>query len=72
MGSSFVAMFLIAPHIALINLVFLPILLVVIWYYQKFSSVIYRNMREKLSQLNTKFDFWDDDYSTISPKPGEW
>lgn len=55
-GSSFVAMFLIAPHIAMINLVFLPILIVVIWYYQKFSSVIYRNMREKLSQLNTKLN----------------
>lgn len=55
-GSSFVAMFMIAPEIAVVNLIFLPILLVVIWYYQKFSSVIYRNMREKLSQLNTKLN----------------
>ena len=37
-------------------LIFLPILLVVIWYYQKFSSKLYRSMREKLSQLNTKLN----------------
>ncbi len=30
--------------------------MVVIWYYQKFSSRIYRQMREKLSQLNTKLN----------------
>lgn len=54
--SSFVAMFSINRKIALINLVFLPILLIVIWYYQKFSSQIYRQMREKLSQLNTKLN----------------
>lgn len=55
-GSSFIAMFQISPKIALANLLFLPILLVVIWYYQKFSSRIYRRMREKLSQLNTKLN----------------
>lgn len=54
--ASFLAMFQIDPQIALINLLFLPILLVVIWYYQKFSSRIYRSMREKLSQLNTKLN----------------
>ncbi len=54
--SSFIAMFQISPKIALANLVFLPILLVVIWYYQKYSSRIYRRMREKLSQLNTKLN----------------
>lgn len=37
-------------------MLFLPILLVIIWYYQKFSSRVYRNMREKLSQLNTKLN----------------
>ncbi|MGM0124995.1 ABC transporter ATP-binding protein [Enterococcus sp. AZ194] len=55
-ASSFIAMFQINTKIALWNLVFLPILGVVIWYYQKFSSRIYRNMREKLSQLNTKLN----------------
>ncbi|MGM0217880.1 ABC transporter ATP-binding protein [Enterococcus sp. AZ126] len=54
--SSFIAMFQISGKIALYNLVFLPILLIVIWYYQKFSSRIYRSMREKLSQLNTKLN----------------
>ncbi|ALS00145.1 multidrug ABC transporter ATP-binding protein [Enterococcus silesiacus] len=54
--SSFIAMFQISGKIALYNLIFLPILLIVIWYYQKFSSRIYRSMREKLSQLNTKLN----------------
>lgn len=54
--SSFIAMFQINATIAVINLIFLPILLIVIWYYQKFSSRIYRQMREKLSQLNTKLN----------------
>ncbi|MGG5358944.1 MULTISPECIES: ABC transporter ATP-binding protein [unclassified Enterococcus] len=54
--SSFIAMFQVNPKIALWNLLFLPILGIVIWYYQKFSSRIYRNMREKLSQLNTKLN----------------
>ncbi|MFZ4864663.1 ABC transporter ATP-binding protein [Enterococcus casseliflavus] len=54
--SSFAAMFRINVKIALLNLIFLPILMVVIWYYQKFSSRIYRQMREKLSQLNTKLN----------------
>ncbi len=54
--SSFAAMFQINAKIALINLIFLPILGIVIWYYQQFSSRIYRQMREKLSQLNTKLN----------------
>lgn len=54
--SSFVAMIQINVKITLWTLIFLPILGVVIWYYQKFSSRIYRNMREKLSQLNTKLN----------------
>lgn len=54
--SSFIAMFTLNVKITLICLFFLPILLVVIWYYQKFSSRVYRGMREKLSQLNTKLN----------------
>lgn len=54
--SSFIAMFQINAKIACINLLFLPILLFVIWYYQKYSSKIYRQMRERLSQLNTKLN----------------
>lgn len=54
--SSFFAMFQLSPEISFYCLIFLPILLVVIWYYQKFSSKLYRSMREKLSQLNTKLN----------------
>lgn len=49
-------MFQLSPEISFYCLIFLPILLVVIWYYQKFSSKLYRSMREKLSQLNTKLN----------------
>lgn len=54
--SSFIAMFQINAQIALLLLSFLPILGLIIWYYQRFSSKIYRQMREKLSQLNTKLN----------------
>lgn len=54
--SSFFAMFALDKKIALVCLLFLPLLLVIIWYYQKFSSRIYRHMRERLSQLNTKIN----------------
>lgn len=54
--SSFVAMFQINQQIATGILFFLPILGFVIWYYQRFSSRVYRQMREKLSQLNTKLN----------------
>lgn len=54
--ASFSAMWLINPQLMLICLIFFPILLVIIWYYQKFSSKIYRGMREKLSHLNTKLN----------------
>lgn len=54
--SSFFAMFQINPKIAVAILIFLPVLGFVIWYYQRFSSRVYRQMREKLSQLNTKLN----------------
>ncbi|MHC5217175.1 ABC transporter ATP-binding protein [Enterococcus sp. LJL128] len=54
--SSFVGMLQIDSKIAFCILLFLPVLLAVIAYYQKFSSRIYRNMRERLSQLNTKLN----------------
>lgn len=54
MLSAFVAMFLTDKVIALWLLVFLPFLGVTIWYYQKYSSKVYRQMREKLSVLNNK------------------
>ncbi len=54
--SSFLAMFQIDQQIALTNLIYLPLLLLIIAYYQKFSSKIFRRMRERLSQLNTKLN----------------
>lgn len=54
--ASFLAMFFINVKITLVCLLFLPILLLVIWYYQRYSSKVYRYMREKLSQLNTKLN----------------
>ena len=32
----------------------MPFLILSIWYYQKYSSVVYRRMRERLSELNAK------------------
>ncbi|MDN6126309.1 MAG: ABC transporter ATP-binding protein/permease, partial [Lactiplantibacillus plantarum] len=52
--SSFVAMYLTDAQIALWLLVFMPFLAVTIWYYQRYSSRVYRRMRERLSELNTK------------------
>lgn len=54
MVSAFIAMFFTDKVIALWLLVFLPVLAATIWYYQKYSSVVYRRMRERLSQLNSK------------------
>ncbi len=50
----YIAMFLLNPLLALFALVLLPIVLLVIFLYRKFSSVVYMTMREKLSQLNAK------------------
>lgn len=52
--TSIIAMLLTDWRVALATLVLVPILLFIIWYYQKFSSRVYRRMRERLSELNTK------------------
>lgn len=54
MISSFIAMYLTDHEIALWLLVFMPFLSIAIWYYQRYSSRVYRRMRERLSELNTK------------------
>ncbi|WP_155286649.1 ABC transporter ATP-binding protein [Lacticaseibacillus zhaodongensis] len=54
--SSFVVMLKWAPKVALMVLAFLPILAVAVWYYNHYSSRVYRHMREKLSELNTKLN----------------
>ncbi len=54
--SSFVTMYVVNAKIALMVLAFLPLLLFAIWYYSHYSSKVYRHMREKLSELNTKLN----------------
>ena len=54
--SSFVAMYALDKKIALVNLAFLPLLILIIVTYQRLSSKIYRQMRERLSELNTKLN----------------
>lgn len=54
--SAFAAMYIAKPQIALVTLIFIPILLITTWYYQRFSSKVYRQMREYLSRLNTKLN----------------
>lgn len=54
--SSFVAMYALDKKIALVNLAFLPLLILTIVTYQRLSSKIYRQMRERLSELNTKLN----------------
>ncbi|MFB9768611.1 ABC transporter ATP-binding protein [Lactiplantibacillus modestisalitolerans] len=52
--TSFIAMLLTDQTISLWLLIFMPFLAVTIWYYQRYSSKVYRRMRERLSELNTK------------------
>lgn len=54
MISSFIAMMLADMQIALWLLIFMPFLTVTVWYYQRYSSRVYRRMRERLSLLNAK------------------
>lgn len=53
-ASAFIAMYFTNMKLALIILLFLPIVIVVIIYYQLYSSKIYRQMREYLSEINAK------------------
>lgn len=52
--SSFAAMYATDIKVALWTLALVPFLVLTIWYYQRFSSRVYRRMRERLSELNTK------------------
>ncbi len=56
MGTIFIAMWLLDKDIAKLFLLFLPLMLLMIWVYQRYSTRIYRMMRERLSQLNTKLN----------------
>lgn len=52
--TSFIAMALTDLRVALGTLILVPFLILVIWYYQQYSSRVYRRMRERLSELNTQ------------------
>ena len=50
----FVAMFSLNVKLAIFCLLILPIILLIIHFYRKFSSLFYQDMRERLSQMNAK------------------
>ncbi|GBG94399.1 multidrug ABC transporter ATP-binding and permease protein [Ligilactobacillus salitolerans] len=54
MVTAFIAMYTTDRKIALWLLIFMPFLAITIWYYQRYSSRVYRQMRTKLSLLNNK------------------
>lgn len=51
--SVFVGMYILNPTMSLMFLIFIPIMIILIWYYQAISTTVYRQMRENLSRLNT-------------------
>ncbi|WAA13499.1 ABC transporter ATP-binding protein [Fervidibacillus halotolerans] len=53
---TFIAMFYLDVKLALLCLLFLPVLFWIIKSYRQFSSQFYQTLREKLSQLNTKLN----------------
>lgn len=52
----YVAMFLLNPVLAIFTLFILPLIFFLVTLYRKYSSVIYMQMREKLSELNAKIN----------------
>ncbi|WP_144510045.1 ABC transporter ATP-binding protein [Bacillus sp. FJAT-22090] len=50
----YIAMFIMNVKLALITILLLPILFLIITTYRKHSSVVYQDLRERLSQLNAK------------------
>lgn len=54
--TAFIAMYTTNATAAWIVLLFLPVMLVAIYFYAHYSSRVYRHMREKLSELNAKIN----------------
>lgn len=52
----FFAMWTLDKDITLIFIYFVPVMAGLVWFYQKYSTRVYRMMRERLSQLNTKLN----------------
>lgn len=50
----YIAMFILNVKLALVTTILLPILFLIIRTYRKYSSVVYQDLRERLSQLNAK------------------
>ncbi|MGB3103137.1 MAG: ABC transporter ATP-binding protein [Psychrobacillus psychrotolerans] len=50
----YIAMFILNVKLALVTTILLPILAIIILTYRKYSSVVYQDLRERLSQLNAK------------------
>ncbi len=50
----YIAMFLLNVKLALMTTVLLPVLFVIMVTYRKYSSIVYQDLRERLSQLNAK------------------
>ncbi|PSL41093.1 ATP-binding cassette subfamily B protein [Planomicrobium soli] len=50
----YIAMFFLNVQLALMTLVLLPLLFGIMYFYRKYSSVFYQDLRERLGQLNAK------------------
>lgn len=54
MISSYIMMFILEMRLALISLIFLPVIVLILASYRKYSAVLFAKSRQKLSDLNTK------------------
>ncbi|MGG8952215.1 ABC transporter ATP-binding protein [Staphylococcus ureilyticus] len=54
MISSYIMMFILEMRLALISLIFLPVIIFILASYRKYSAVLFAKSRQKLSDLNTK------------------
>lgn len=50
------AMWILDREITLLFFLFLPVMAIMVWFYQNYSTRVYRTMRERLSELNTKLN----------------
>lgn len=56
MISAFIAMASVNLYLAIATALFVVVLYLLVWFYQKISSKIYQHLREYLSQINTKLN----------------
>src|SRR5699024_12612831 len=60
-----IAMFSLNVQYAMIFIVFVPVVLLLMYTYQKYSTIIYGRMREALSKVNTELSEYISGMSTI-------